>query len=142
MGGRGTQGRVRGIGGGGEGASFSLPHSFRQVQLWTFRRMHGPRSASRNTRGRTAVAVRAVRCARRAHLNAGAPAFEKHANRCIRKACHFAKHAIIEEWMREGKFNGYLTESKASSFEKKIESGITLTRLQMLLAAIMERLWE
>jgi hypothetical protein len=44
--------------------------------------------------------------------------------------------------MREGKFNGYLTESKASSFEKKIESGITLTRLQMLLAAIMERLWE
>ena len=54
----------------------------------------------------------------------------------------FAKHAIIEEWMREGKFNGYLTESKASSFEKKIESGITLTRLQMLLAAIMERLWE
>ena len=113
MGGRGTQGRVRGIGGGGEGASFSLPHSFRQVQLWTFRRMHGPRSASRNTRGRTAVAVRAVRCARRAHLNAGAPAFEKHANRCIRKACHFAKHAIIEEWMHEGKFNGYLTESKA-----------------------------
>jgi hypothetical protein len=44
--------------------------------------------------------------------------------------------------MREGKLNGYLTESKASSFEKKIESGITLTRLQMLLAAIMERLWE
>ena len=59
MGGRGTQGRVRGIGGGGEGATFSLPHSFRQVQLWTFRRMHGPLSASRNTRGRTAVAVRA-----------------------------------------------------------------------------------
>jgi len=93
MGGRGTQGRVRGIGGGGEGASFSLPHSFRQVQLWTFRRMHGPRSASRNTRGRTAVAVRAVSCARRAHLNAGASAFAKHANRCIRNACHFAKHA-------------------------------------------------
>ena len=93
MGGRGTQGRVRWIGGGGEEATFSLPHSFRQVQLWTFRRMHGPRSASRNTRGRTAVAVRAVRCARRAHLNAGAPAFAKHANRRIRKACQFAKHA-------------------------------------------------
>ncbi len=63
IGGRGTQGRERGIGGGGEGATFSLPHSgsFRQVQLWTFRRMHGPRSASQNTRGRTAVAVRAVR---------------------------------------------------------------------------------
>ncbi len=35
-------------------------------------------------------------------------------------------YAIVEEWMLEGKFNGYLTESNAHSFEKKITSGITV----------------
>ena len=57
--------------------------------------MHGPRSANQNTRGRTAVAVRDSALT-------GAP----------RELQPFAKHAngaISEEWMLEGKFNGFMT---------------------------------